>query len=229
MLSIFAGAIALPTATRSEHLLPENPLPQQRRTTATSCPTTLPASPCRGEVPILNANHSSESRVVPTFFLHDAGSFNLDDRVQCFLQAVGNIPFSSNDLDFHVPPQVAEHANDYWLIDRLRNHSSRVYDESSASFHIVASPIVTSFAATFLPGSPCGGLELHYARMQAIATSLTSLPSFQASAGSDFVLNVDTPHLAEVAAATPVVRLQLGACSAACISRRRSGQTWQLR
>ena len=158
-----------------------------------SCPAIWPPiSPCEvapARLAALNPGEN-ENSPIPSFFLHHEGAFDLDDRVQCFLQAVGNP--NGTQLDLHIPPSLAEIEIDFPLILKLRDHPSRTDYSPDANYNIIGSAFVTSYQAALLPGSPCGTLDDHYKRTQSIAESLRDMPSFNRASGRDFVLNVAT-------------------------------------
>jgi len=120
------------------------------------------------------------------FYLYDTGAFDMSRVVTCFWDAIGAKP-GVDDLDEHLMPNVSEHLTDFWLLKHLKDHPARTLDRNRASLHIVGAPILTSFAAASLPGSPCGDMAGHRDRTAAVAQALRDNKQYQQSEGSNFL------------------------------------------
>eukprot|EP00966_Prymnesium_polylepis_P105875 2451628-Prymnesium_polylepis.1 len=74
----------------------------------------------------------------------------------------------------------------------------RTHSEQNASFHIIGSPLETSWAAGRLPNSPCDANASHSARVAALSAALGKLTSFRASRGRNFVLGISNHFVQQI-------------------------------
>eukprot|EP00927_Polykrikos_kofoidii_P085813 TRINITY_DN9422_c0_g1_i1.p1 TRINITY_DN9422_c0_g1~~TRINITY_DN9422_c0_g1_i1.p1 ORF type:complete len:702 (+),score=81.13 TRINITY_DN9422_c0_g1_i1:88-2193(+) len=138
------------------------------------------------------------------FFLHESDAFNFSEVVSCFLSQKG-ITHNMSNIDEQVPANVAEHLGDLKLLESLKTHPLRTWDEDTADLHIIGSAITVSFLAT-RSGIGCGSSSDHIRRMRILRRTLEAMPSFSRSGGSNFFIftthylvpHIYTPYLLEL-------------------------------
>ena len=146
----------------------------------------------------------------PKFFLHeDLGEpfGDVEERMRA-LHAVGS-------LDQHMPITHAEHLHDMYLLDGLRNHPQRTYDEASADLHFTSALLGSS--AMLATDEPSDGAS-HWARVEAFTERLTANPSFRAGRPFYLQMSIPTglgpPPLSRAAARDPLFERLMDAPSA---------------
>lgn len=122
------------------------------------------------------------------FYMYDDGAFNLTATMDCFF-AQTNGTLGHDEMDYHVPPQTAQHMTDYWLLELMRNHPSRTSNPEEADLFVVGAPLMSSWFAAHLHGR-CEHLKQHFERADRVYDALQKSPYWARSGGRDhFFIN----------------------------------------